>query len=47
MLVAAKKRHAPDTIGERRSPIMAAFLTAPLNPWVYSVLILVGDQART
>ena len=36
----------PLTNGESLSPIMAAFLTVPLNPFVYSVLILVGDQAR-
>ena len=42
----AKIRHAPLTIGDSRSPIMAAFLTVPLKPCVYSVLIMVGLQAR-
>ena len=44
--VKANKMQAPETIGESRSPMMAAFLTAPLNPFVYSVFIIVGDQAR-
>ena len=46
MLVKAKTMQAADTNGDRRSPIMAAFLTDPLKPWVNSVLILVGFHAR-
>ena len=38
---------APLTIGEHRSPIIAALLTMPLNPCEYSFLIIWGDQART
>ena len=46
ILAKARARHAPLTIGEHLSPIIAAFLTMPLKPFVYSVLIRVWFQAR-
>ena len=35
-----------DTYGLSLSPTTAPFLTIPLNPSLYSVLIIVGFQAR-
>ena len=45
MLVKANAMHATETNGESLSPMIAAFLTEPLKPWVYCWLIIVGFHA--
>ena len=45
ILATANIRHADATNGESLSPTTAAFLTNPLKPFLYSVLIRAGYQA--